>query len=238
MPSLILRVGKIGSMHGRVLEILRNYTEVGRASIDQRASLGGPGSWKNARPGSHVELELLPEVWEVGLRRDNTPTQVVCLKAVQGLWVSWFERWYVEEPQRLRLDTVSLGVWDGPSGSIQQLFRADWDHCDQSLASGRPQPHWNIDHELPSSGLPLLPRPLASAPSTASGGLEELVPQGGSSLNISRYHLCMSAHWFPLGQRGWRRPHGEDIGNLLSWLDLTLEHISQELRSHPFGSSR
>jgi hypothetical protein len=233
--SLILGLGKIGNAHQEVLKIFRNYTEVGRASIDQRASLGGPGSWKKARPGSSVELELLPEVWEVGLRRDNTPTQIVPLRAAQELWASWFERWYVEEPQRLRLDTVSLGIWEGPSGSVQQLFRADWDHCDHSPAAGRPQPHWNIDHEIPAFALPLLPRRLAGAPSTTGSGLEELTPQGGSPLDISRYHLCMSAHWSPQGQRGWRRPHGEDIANLLSWLDLTLDHISQEVGSRTFS---
>lgn len=233
--SLVLGVAKIDDVHQRVLNILRNYTNVSRASIDQRASLGGPGSWKNAQKGTSVELELLPEVWEVGLRRDNTPTRVVPLRAAQGVWVSWFERWYVEVPRRMRLETVSLGVWEGPSGSVQQLFRADWDHCDHSPATGRPQPHWNIDHEIPASALQLLPRPLAGAPSTAGSGLEELTPQGGSPLDISRYHLCMGAHWSSPGQRGWRRPHGEDIGNLLSWLDLTLDHISQELGSRTFS---
>lgn len=231
---LVLEVGKVGSFHHRVLEILGKYTEVGKASIDQRASLGGPGSWKNAQVSSQIELELLPSVWEVGYRRDNTPTQVVPLREAPGLWISWFERWSVEEPQRLRLETVSLGVWEGPSGSVQQLFRADWDHCEHSAASSRAQPHWNIDHEIPASVLPVFPIPLTVAPASAGSGLEELVPRSGSSLDISRYHLCMSAHWSPPRQRGWRRPYGIDVTDLLSWLDLVLDHISQELSSRTF----
>ena len=221
-------MGKIGNLHRRILETFRRYSEVGNSSIDQRASLGGPDSWKKAQARSHVELELLPSVWHVGYRRDNTPTPVVLLMAAQGVWVSWFERWYVEQPKRMRLDTVSLGFWKGPSGSIQQLFRADWDHCDLSDSLGKAQPHWNIDHEIPAFASPAFPTPPAIEPSAAGTGLEELSPQGGEPHDISRYHLCMSALWPPPHQRRWRRPYGGDVEHLLNWLDLALDHVSQE----------
>lgn len=230
--------------------MLEQYADGEEMSIGQRASPGGPGAWKNARTGSRVELELLPSAWEVGYRRNNTPTPVVRLKVAQEAWLSWYERWQVEEAKkRLRLDTVSLGFWQGPAGSIHQLFRAEWEHCGIQEASGTAQPHWNIDHPVPVL-LPSGQEPLGKALSPGNG-LEELPPEGGglieepssstgwgsSLLDISQYHLSMGATWSPPENRAWRRPYGENVSSLLAWIELCLEHVSLELRSHAVNSA-
>jgi hypothetical protein len=233
--SLTLEIGKVHSFHRRVQEIFKKHTTADNLSIGQRASLGGRDSWKNTQVGKLIELELLPSPWEVGYRRNNTSTPVVRCRTAESFCVSWFERWYVERPQWLRLDTVSLGFWSGPRDSIRQLFRAEWEHCDSVAASGRAQPHWNIDHEIPTA-FSQGSSAFTTIASSSDSGLEELSPQDNIALDISRYHLCMSARWAPQHQQVLHQPYGEDA-SLLSWLDLALEHIGQEFRGRITNAS-
>jgi len=128
---------------------------------------------------------------------------------------------------KYRLIGVSLKVFTGPDLVSQEkalIFRAEWDHFEQTSQSDHAQPHWHF-HYLPDIDLAQFMEPRTIDLKKMVDVETEEAPD--DTMDNSQIHFAMCAEWF---KNNNCRTSIKDEAQFKSWLDHCLHYITTQLR--------